>query len=354
MSLTPQDVQSKQFNVRFRGFDIEEVDAFLEKVAEEFLILMTENQQLKTKLSEVQQTIKKYKDQEKTFHNAIISTQRIADELMAKTRLDVDELRQSSRQEVESLLENARAEANELKNQADADIADLKSELNRLEKMKMSIQNEIRSLLNAYLARLDEEVGNNFSSVAAAAVVPPAPAPEADAAEPDFSTSGEEPQESAAENEIIESSFEKEPFAAIVESPEEELTFESAEAEESAGPAGDDSEEELLFDLSDPLDDSQMGTPLELEDDSADNLDELYEKIDLLTETPDFGSPEEAVNLGDRGFSAAGLDISINDDDLTGGDALPDLDGDMLISLNDPLDELEFSVTINEEEPSKE
>ena len=35
MTITPQDIQSKQFHVRMRGFDVDEVDKFLEKVAEE-------------------------------------------------------------------------------------------------------------------------------------------------------------------------------------------------------------------------------------------------------------------------------------------------------------------------------
>ena len=50
MILTPQDIQSQQFHVRFRGFDVEEVDTFLERVSEDLLTLMQENKQLKAKV----------------------------------------------------------------------------------------------------------------------------------------------------------------------------------------------------------------------------------------------------------------------------------------------------------------
>jgi cell division initiation protein len=36
MKLTPLDIQQQQFKVRFRGFDVREVDRFLEQTADAF------------------------------------------------------------------------------------------------------------------------------------------------------------------------------------------------------------------------------------------------------------------------------------------------------------------------------
>ena len=36
MTLTPLDIQEQQFRVKFRGFDVAEVDTFLERVANAF------------------------------------------------------------------------------------------------------------------------------------------------------------------------------------------------------------------------------------------------------------------------------------------------------------------------------
>jgi cell division initiation protein len=47
MSLTPLDVQQQQFRVRFRGFDVREVDRFLEQVAEGLAGLQNESKNLK-------------------------------------------------------------------------------------------------------------------------------------------------------------------------------------------------------------------------------------------------------------------------------------------------------------------
>ena len=43
MKITPLDIQQQQFRVRFRGFDMVEVDNFLDLLANEFEELLKEN-----------------------------------------------------------------------------------------------------------------------------------------------------------------------------------------------------------------------------------------------------------------------------------------------------------------------
>jgi len=50
MRITPLDIQQKQFPLKLRGFDVEEVYAFLEVVREEMENLIRENESLKEKV----------------------------------------------------------------------------------------------------------------------------------------------------------------------------------------------------------------------------------------------------------------------------------------------------------------
>ena len=90
MSLTAEDIQTKQFHVRFRGFDIEEVDTFLERIAENFVLLNAEKKELKDKVEKLEMEINKFYSQEKTFQHAIISAQQISDEMQEKSRLEAE------------------------------------------------------------------------------------------------------------------------------------------------------------------------------------------------------------------------------------------------------------------------
>src|SRR5229473_2767108 len=52
MRITPLDVRQQQFTVRmFRGFDVQEVDAFLQDVAEDYETILKENALLKEQLA---------------------------------------------------------------------------------------------------------------------------------------------------------------------------------------------------------------------------------------------------------------------------------------------------------------
>ena len=58
MKITPQDIIDKEFRVKFRGFDMVEVDTFLEEVAENFFKLNEEN----TRLNETVLTLQENMD----------------------------------------------------------------------------------------------------------------------------------------------------------------------------------------------------------------------------------------------------------------------------------------------------
>ena len=57
MNITPQDIIDKEFRVKFRGFDMVEVDTFLEEVAENFFKLTEENTLLNEKVLALQQEL---------------------------------------------------------------------------------------------------------------------------------------------------------------------------------------------------------------------------------------------------------------------------------------------------------
>jgi len=145
MTLTPQEIQTQEFHVRFRGFDVEEVDGFLEKVAADFLALIEENKKLTAELETLSQEMATHRSQEKTFQHAILSAQQIADEMKEKSRVEADEL-----------LNEARREADGLRESANAEISALETEVDRLERLRSEAKNELRRMLDSYIAMVDQ------------------------------------------------------------------------------------------------------------------------------------------------------------------------------------------------------
>ena len=50
VNLTPLDIQQQRFKTRFRGFDIQEVDVFLDQMADAFESLLKQNEKLKEEI----------------------------------------------------------------------------------------------------------------------------------------------------------------------------------------------------------------------------------------------------------------------------------------------------------------
>jgi len=254
MTLTPQDILSQQFHVRIRGFDQEEVDAFLDTVAEDMQQLLEENAQIKDELVELKNSLKEYRTQEKSFQHAIISAQRIADEMESRSRQEAESLVSKARAEAERLFEETRTRIKELEERSLNEQERLTKEIDLLKGKKSEIKEELRGLLISYLHQV-----NNVFADQAQAETPSAPetAPSARAIEseveikeeilPDFyqkvqlaidGTSSYEPYEKPEEGE--EPSAESGP-AVPEEGEESQFSLEDLEGN-------------LLFTLEDPLD----------------------------------------------------------------------------------------------------
>ena len=66
MRITPMDIRQQQFTVRmFRGFDVQEVDTFLEDVAQDYEALIKENALLKEQLQVLEDRTRGLEDRER-------------------------------------------------------------------------------------------------------------------------------------------------------------------------------------------------------------------------------------------------------------------------------------------------
>jgi cell division initiation protein len=277
MSLTPQDIQTKQFHVRFRGFDVEEVDAFLERIAEEFLILIQENKQLKDRSETLEGDIKYYKEQEKKFQDAILSAHKIAAEMKEK-----------SKKESEELLSHAREDVKKMQNKSHMEISGFEATIVNLKELKDRVHDDVRQLLESYLDRLEE--------ISQGIAIDYVPEPEKKALPP--------AEEDAHAEEEVESSI-SETLETTEKSIPEEAAFDSFE-------------------------------PFEEED------DEIQPEKVIDSETAEELSAAEL-------FDEDEPEVVVGEEPEEEEKIVPDLEGDLLFSMEDPLDELESSLTSKEE-----
>ena len=86
MKISPLDVRQKQFHLQWRGFNINEVDAFLEEVMAEMEGLVRETHTLREKMEKRDRELAVLREEETTLKQTLLTTQQLIDELKSQAR----------------------------------------------------------------------------------------------------------------------------------------------------------------------------------------------------------------------------------------------------------------------------
>jgi cell division initiation protein len=144
MKITPLDVQQQQFKKKGGRYEAGEVDAFLEMVR---LEMEETNRIVDAQASEIRrykEELSELRSQERILKEAIITTQRAA-----------DDIKEHARKEGEIMLAEARMQAEKILDQAQHQVERLRSEIADLQRQRIHLQAQFRATLESQLTLLE-------------------------------------------------------------------------------------------------------------------------------------------------------------------------------------------------------
>ena len=144
MKVTPLDIQQQQFKTRFRGFDIREVDTFLEQMAETVESLQKENQNLGDEVRRLELEIQGYRKREETFKRALLNSQKV-----------LDQMKDNARRSAELVIAEAEVKAEKILNKAHNRLAQLHEDITELKRQRTQIEVQISSIIEAHSRLLE-------------------------------------------------------------------------------------------------------------------------------------------------------------------------------------------------------
>jgi cell division initiation protein len=140
MRMTATDIRQQQFAVRlFRGFDPQEVDAFLEEMADDVEELSRENALLKEQLVVVEEKSRGVEGREKTLQETLVTTQKIA-----------EEFKENARREAELVLREAHLRSEKFMQDTREEHAKLTAEVGVLRRLRRQLGEEIMSTISMH------------------------------------------------------------------------------------------------------------------------------------------------------------------------------------------------------------
>lgn len=97
--ITPLDIENKKFQKQMmNGYNVDEVDDFLDEITVDYERLYKENSELKDQIENSKKDVEQYKNIEYTLQNTLVMAQKTA-----------DDIKKNAEEEAEQILNNARA-----------------------------------------------------------------------------------------------------------------------------------------------------------------------------------------------------------------------------------------------------
>jgi cell division initiation protein len=140
VKITPIDIQQQQFKGKlFGGLHPDDVDSFLQSVAQEMEALARENATLREQTQKMSAETELHAQQEKDLRETLLAAQRIT-----------EDMKTNARKEAELVIAEAEIQAEKILADAENRVVQLKNEIQELRRQKAQFESSFRSLLESH------------------------------------------------------------------------------------------------------------------------------------------------------------------------------------------------------------
>jgi cell division initiation protein len=140
MNITPLDITQKQFRKRIRGYEPEEVEAFLSLVAVEFEALVREVLSLREDNQRKEEALVEHKGRERALQETLVTAQKAS-----------EEIRDAARKEAEITIADAELQAEKIVQGAHARFLRIVDDINELKRQRVQFEANVRMLAESHL-----------------------------------------------------------------------------------------------------------------------------------------------------------------------------------------------------------
>jgi cell division initiation protein len=145
LELNPTDIRKRKFKSRWvSGYDMDEVESFLDQVASTFEQFTNENEMLHEQVKGMEGELDDFRTKRKHLEDALISAQKV-----------IDDMKTNARKEADNILKEAENHADRWISDANSQVLEIKRELHDMEFLRKEYEVRFRSLLESHLEQLN-------------------------------------------------------------------------------------------------------------------------------------------------------------------------------------------------------
>jgi len=152
--ISPLSIKKQEFNSSLRGYDKEEVEAFLEKLADDFEELQQENESIKRQLDDANLRLSEFARIEKSLQDTLLKAQDSSTKAIESTKKQTNLMIKEAEIKASQIIEKAKNYAEEIRNS----VINLREEKDLIiAKLKAIVHSQAR-LLDMRVADAGEEI----------------------------------------------------------------------------------------------------------------------------------------------------------------------------------------------------
>jgi cell division initiation protein len=157
-NLTPLEIQKQTFSRAIKGYNVDDVRAYLHLVAEEIERLVRENDRLARESATLREDLEDHSNRERILKDTLLSAQKVAEDLTG-----------NARKEAELIVKDAELLSERLISQAMQRVSDLERAIQDLKLERRSVRNKLQSTLDTVqqMVVLDAEQEANEEPITA-------------------------------------------------------------------------------------------------------------------------------------------------------------------------------------------
>lgn len=159
MKISPIDIRQHTFEKGFRGYNVDEVNAFLNSLSQEWERVVNENKMLKMQLEIAEKELNKLKDIEMTLFRTLKTAEdtsqqiteqanKAAEKYLGESRQKSDETVNEAKRKASMLIQDAENEAKYIKEEIINELKNQERDFKAMEKYRDNLVVQLKSLVN--------------------------------------------------------------------------------------------------------------------------------------------------------------------------------------------------------------
>lgn len=155
MNITPIEIRQKEFERHFRGYDKDEVNAFLHTLSQAWERMLQENRDKTARLEKAEKDIDKVREVEGSLFRTLRTAEDTSAGIVHRAQKEAEQIQQEAEARRQAIIDEARRQAESMLAEARQQISQLKQEATEAEMQRQQALAQLQTLAQRILQQVE-------------------------------------------------------------------------------------------------------------------------------------------------------------------------------------------------------